>query len=69
MFNAEVCYGSGLQYNTDSCGGDVKREVEDFLLDNALPSYFLGVCQDFKHFAESRQRKPSGNLSMKSGHF
>ena len=37
MFNAEVCYGSGLQYNTDSCGGDVKREVEDFLLDNALP--------------------------------
>ena len=51
MFNAEVCYGSGLQYNTDSCGGDVKREVEDFLLDNAMPSYFLGVCQDFKHFA------------------
>ena len=51
MFNAEVCHGSGLQYNTDSCGGDVKREVEDFLLDNALPSYFLGVCQDFKHFA------------------
>ena len=51
MFNAEVCYGSGLQYNTDSCVGDVKREVEDFLLDNALPSYFLGVCQDFKHFA------------------
>ena len=51
MFNAEVCYGSGLQYNTDSCGGDVKREVDDFLLDNALPSYFLGVCQDFKHFA------------------
>ena len=50
MFNAEVCYGSGLQYNTDSCGGDVKREVEDFKLDNALPSYFLGVCQDFKHF-------------------
>ena len=24
------------------------REIEDFLLDNALPSYFLGVCQDFK---------------------
>ena len=30
MFNVEVCYGSGLQYNTDSYGGDVKREVEDF---------------------------------------
>ena len=46
-----VCYGSGLQYNTDSCSAGVKQEVDDFLLDNALPSYFLGVCQDFKHFA------------------
>ena len=50
MFNAEVCYGSGLQYNTDACTPMVKEEVEDFLLANALPSYFLGVCQDFKHF-------------------
>ena len=40
-----------LQYNTDSCSAGVKQEVEDFLLDNAMPSYFLGVCQDFKHFA------------------
>ena len=23
MFNAEVCYGSGLQYNTDSCNSNV----------------------------------------------
>ena len=51
MFNAEVCYGSGLEYNTDECDKAVKQQVEDFLLDNALPSYFLGVCQDFKHFA------------------
>ena len=51
MFNAEVRYGSGLEYNTDECGPAVKQQVEDFLLDNALPSYFLGVCQDFKHFA------------------
>jgi len=51
MFNAEVCYGSGLEYNTDECSAAVKQQVEDFLLDNALPSYFLGVCQDFKHFA------------------
>ena len=48
MFNAEVCYGSGLQYGTDECSAAVKQQVEDFLLDNALPSYFLGVCQDFK---------------------
>ena len=51
MFNAEVCYGSRLNYNTDECDKAVKQQVEDFLLDNALPSYFLGVCQDFKHFA------------------
>ena len=50
MFNAEVCYGSGLLYDTDECSKAVKQQVEDFLLDNALSSYFLGVCQDFKHF-------------------
>lgn len=51
QFNAEVCYGSGLKYDTEACNATVKQQVEDFLLDNALPSYFLGVCQDFKHFA------------------
>lgn len=51
MFNAEVCYGSGLVYDTAQASAAVKNEVEDFLLDNDLPSYFLGVCQDFKHFA------------------
>ena len=51
MFNAEVCYGSGLNYNTDECSASVRADVQDFTLDNALPSYFLGVCQDFKHFA------------------
>ena len=24
MFNAEICYGSGLQYNTENCTADVK---------------------------------------------
>ena len=50
MFNAEICYGNGLQYNTEACSAQVKADAEDFLLANALPSYFLGVCQDFKHF-------------------
>ena len=49
-FNAEVCYGSGLQYDTCVATAYVKNEVEDFLLDNDLPAYFLGVSQDFKHF-------------------
>lgn len=50
MFNAEICYGSWLQYNTENCNADVKEQVSEFLLCNDLPSYFLGVCQDFKHF-------------------
>lgn len=50
MFNAEVCYGSGLQYNCDATTIQTKAAVDEFLLDNDLSSYFLGVCQDFKHF-------------------
>lgn len=50
IFNAEVCFGSGLQYDTCIASEAVKSEVEDFTLDNDLASYFLGVCQDFKHF-------------------
>lgn len=50
VFNAEVCYGSGLRYCTKSATMAVTREVDDFLLDNPLPDYFLGVCQDLKHF-------------------
>lgn len=51
MFNAEVCYGSGLVYDTAQASAPVAEAVEDFTLDNYLPSYFLGVCQDLKHFA------------------
>lgn len=51
MFNAEVCYGSGLVYDSAEASTQVKTEVEDFLLDNDLAAYFLGICQDFKHFA------------------
>ena len=50
LFNAEVCFGSGLQYNCDTAASAVRDEVEDFTLDNDLAAYFLGVCQDFKHF-------------------
>lgn len=50
IFNAEVCYGSGLKYCTEAAPEAVKSEVEDFLLDNPMPDYFLGVCQDFKHY-------------------
>ena len=50
IFNAEVCYGSGLVYDTTNATGKIKKDVDHFLMDNDLPSYFLGVCQDFKHF-------------------
>ncbi len=50
IFNAEVCYGSGLKYCTGAATEAVRAEVDDFLLDNPMPDYFLGVCQDLKHF-------------------
>ena len=50
LFNAEICFGSGLQYNCENASKETASEVSDFLLDNDIPSYFLGVCQDFKHF-------------------
>ena len=49
-FNAEVCYGSGLQYCTTEAYASVKSAVDDFLLENDIAAYFLGICQDFKHF-------------------
>lgn len=50
VFNAEVCYGSGVNYCTETASKSVASEVEEFLLDNPMPDYFLGVCQDLKHF-------------------
>ena len=50
IFNAEVCYGSGLKYCTEGASPVVKNEVDDFLMDNPMPDYFLGVCQDLKYF-------------------
>ena len=50
IFNAEVCYGSGLVYNANASSSQHKEQIEDFFLDNDMASYFLGVSQDFKHF-------------------
>jgi len=40
MFNAEVCYGSGLQYNTDSCGGK-------FVVLTRVPTFDSTLREDF----------------------
>lgn len=50
MWNAQMCYGSGLQYNTDGASKKVTDDVEEWMLENSLPSYFLGVAQDMKHW-------------------
>ena len=55
MFNAEVCYGSGLVYETELATAQVQAQVDDFMLDNDLGSYVLGVCQEFKHHRHREQ--------------
>ena len=50
VFNAEVCYGSGISYCTGAADSSTKLDVESFIDDNALPEYFIGICQDLKHF-------------------
>ena len=50
LFNAEVCFGSGLVYDVAQTSQPTANSVEDWLLDNDIASYWLGVCQDFKHF-------------------
>ena len=51
QFVSELCYGSGLQYNTENCTELVREDIEDFFLDNSMASYFMGVSQDLKHYA------------------
>ena len=50
LVNAEVCFGAGLVYDTTQTSPSTADSVEEWLLDNDLASYWLGVCQDFKHF-------------------
>ena len=39
MFNAEVCYGSGLVYDTELATAQVQTQVDDFMQDNDLAKY------------------------------
>lgn len=50
QWNAEVCYGQGLQYDTCECSATVQQQIKDFFFENGMQSYFLGACLDFKHF-------------------
>ena len=50
LWNAQMCYGSGLRYDTADAPLKVQKEVEEWLVDNNLAAYFLGVSQDMKHW-------------------
>lgn len=50
LWNAQMCYGGGLRYNTEGASAAVADDVADWMLDNSLPGYFLGVAQDMKHW-------------------
>ena len=41
MFNAEVCYGNGLTYDTTQATAQTQQAVDDFTADNDLASYLL----------------------------
>lgn len=50
LWNAQMCYGSGVEYNTAKAAAGVKSDVETWLLSNQMSSYFLGMAQDLKHW-------------------
>lgn len=50
LWNAEMCYGSGLKYNCDNASSSVKEQVKEFFATCQMAEYFLGVAQDMKHF-------------------
>lgn len=50
LFNAEICYGGGLSYDTENCTAEVSDEIDAFVRGSDFASYYLGVCQDLKHF-------------------
>ncbi len=54
-FNAEICYGSGIEYlpSADEAAAPERQAVRSFLLSNDLPSVWFGQCQDLKHFGFS----------------
>lgn len=51
QFVSELCYGAGLTYKTENCTPQIQNEIEDFFLDNNIQSYYMGICQDIKHYA------------------
>lgn len=60
IFNAEICYGAGLRYNTDKLASSVRvrredmaEEIEDFTDCNSIEEMYMGQCFDIKTFGFS----------------
>ena len=57
IFNAEICYGAGLVYNTDrlrsTLKGNLKETIEDFTDCNSISEMYMGQCFDIKTFGFS----------------
>ena len=50
LWNAQMCYGNGLEYVMDGASSEVVDDVDEWLLDNPMPSFFLGMAQDLKYW-------------------
>ena len=50
LWNAQMCYGNGLQYDTTQAAAKISKDVEDWKLFNHLPFLFMGMAQDLKHW-------------------
>ena len=50
QFNAEICYGGGFNYDCSNASVEVRKKVDDFVINNNMSGYFYGLCQDLKYF-------------------
>lgn len=69
IFNAEVCYGNGLQYNTEACTKQVKDDIQDFLLcNNRCGDFYESYMEDAEVCAQvlgiTLTKRSSDKVSM-----
>lgn len=60
IFNAEICYGAGLRYNTSKLESvtsksrtDMADQIDDFTDCNSIEEMYMGQCFDIKTFGFS----------------
>lgn len=50
QFNAEICYGGGIEFDTCEASVMDSADLDDFIIDNDIPTYWAGVCQDIRQY-------------------